>query len=336
MDSNHKGRSAIKLSRRSALIGAAAIVGTLPASLAIGQLNYPTRSVRIILPFGPGGVTDVITRLLAEKLSDKYGQRFVIENMPGAGGIAAARTMLGSPPDGHTLTLATNGTAITIALFKSLPFDAIREFEMVSMMALFDAVFAVTAESPFRTLQDFIAAAREQPGKLNVGTIVVGSSLNLAAELFKSEAGVDFQILPFRNSPEVIVALLRNDVQLLVEFHASVQSQIAEKKLRPLATSGVKRSPLTPNVPTVSESGVKGYDVTSWAALVAPKGTPPEIVSSLNQSIREVVGMPEVQKRFAELGTEAQASTPEEPMKRLREDIEKWSKVIEKAGIPKR
>jgi tripartite-type tricarboxylate transporter receptor subunit TctC len=330
-NSTRRDRGEFRISRRAAVIGAIA-TGALPVR-AGAQAKYPTRPVRIIVPFGPGGVTDVIMRIVAEKLADRLGQQFVVENQPGPGGIAAARSLLNSPADGYTLTLTTNGTALSVALFKALPFDPVNDFQPISMAGLFDAVFATSMNSPFKTLQDFISAAKERPGKLNVGTVVVGSSLNLAAELFKSVAGIDFQMVTFRNSSEVIVSQVRDDIHMLVEFYAAIRGPLADKQLRALATSGAKRSTFLPDTPTVSESGAPGYDVTSWAALVAKRGTPPEIVNLLNQSIRHIVTDQELRNRFAELGIEAQASTPEEPLARLREDIENWSTVVERAGI---
>ena len=208
-------------------------------------------------------------------------------------------------------------------------------FATISTIGSFDLVFATNAESEFKTLQDFIKAAREQPGKLNVGTINVGGTQNLAAELFKSLAGINFQIVPYRGTPDVIVALLRNDVQMLVEFYAPIKSTLLDNKIRAVATSGTERSPFFADVPTVAEAGVAGYEVTSWNGLFAPVGTPAEIIDLLNKTVREIVATPEVKQRYADLGIEAQASTPEQLKARLADDIAKWAAVIERAGIPK-
>jgi putative tricarboxylic transport membrane protein len=310
----------------------------LAASLtgpARAQAAYPNRPVRFILPFGAGGVADVTSRLTAEKLGDKLGQRFVVENQPGPGGINAARTVTSAAPDGYTLGLVTNGTAISVPLFKALPFDPVKEFALISTLGAFDLVFVVNAQSPFRTLQDFIKAARDQPGKLNVGTITVGGTQNLGAELFKSSAGLDFQIIPYRGSPEIIVSLLRNDVQLMIDFYAALRAGLADGKLRPLAVSGPTRSAALPDVPTVQESGVRDYEVTSWNGMFAPQGTPQDIIDLLNRSLREILAIPEVRKQYADVGIEAKASSPAELGARLRQDIDKWAKVIERAGIPK-
>jgi tripartite-type tricarboxylate transporter receptor subunit TctC len=316
------------------LAATAAAAGLWPA-FARAQQNYPSRPVRFILPFAAAGVADITSRLAAEKLGDKLGQRFVVENQPGPGGIAAARAVLSQAPDGHTLGLVTNGTSISAAIYKALPFDPVKEFATISTIGAFDLVFATNVDSEFKTMQDFMKAAREQPGKLNVGTINVGGTQNLAAELLKSSAGLNVQIIPYRGTPDVIVALLRNDVQLMVDFYAPMKPTLEDKKMRAVATTGPQRSPFFTDVPTVAEAGVAGYEVTSWNGLFAPAGTPAEIISVLNKTIREIVATPEVKQRYAELGIEAKASTPEELKARLAGDINKWAAVIERAGIPK-
>ncbi|MFN3656262.1 MAG: Bug family tripartite tricarboxylate transporter substrate binding protein [Pseudolabrys sp.] len=322
--------------RRGALAGlaAAALLALAPAGTA--QAKWPEKPIKIVLPFGAGGVADVTARIMADKLGDKLGQRVVIENMPGPGGISAARAVITSPPDGYTFALVTNGTAISVAAFKALPFDPLKDFEPVSMVGTFDLVFVVNAQSEYKTLGDFIKAAQAQPGKLNIGTIAVGGTQNLGAELFKSSANLNLQIVPYKNSPDIVVALLRNDVQMLVEFPPAVRGQVADGKLRILATSSPKPSPVLPNVPTVDQAGVKGFEVVSWNAIGAPKGTPKEIVDAMNKAMHEVLAMPEVKEAFAKVGVEAHASTPAELTSRLTADIKKWNAVIDKAGIPRK
>src|SRR5712692_8631851 len=326
-----------RVTRREVSAGlAAAAAGAFPAwRSARAQAHYPSRPVRFILPFGAAGVADITARLAAEKLGDKLGQRFVVENQPGPGGIAAARSVLSQAPDGYTLGLVTNGTSISAAIYKALPFDPVKDFATISTIGAFDLVFAANAESEFKTLQDFFKEARAQPGKLNVGTINVGGTQNLAAELLKSSAGLNVQIVPYRGTPEVIVALLRNDVQLMVDFYAPMKPTLLDQKIRAVATSGPQRSPFLADVPTVAEAGVPGYEVISWNGVFARVGTPPEIINILNKAIHEVVAAPEVKQRYADLGIEAKASTPEELKARLQGDIGKWAAVIERAGIPK-
>lgn len=313
---------------------AALILALAPLSQA--QAKWPEKPVKIILPFGAGGVADVTSRIMADKLTAILGQRVVIENMPGPGGINAARAVVNSVPDGYTMGLVTNGTAISVAAFNKLPFDPVKQFDMVSLLGEFDLVFCVNAKSDYKTLADFIKAAKAQPGKLNVGTISVGGTQNLGAELFKSLADVNVVIVPYKNSPDIVVALLRNDVQMLVEFPPAVKGQVAAGDLRVLATSGPKRSASMPDVPTVQEAGVKGYEVTSWNGVFAPKGAPKEAIDTMGKAMHEVLAMPEVKAAFEKVGVVAQASTPSELMERLTSDITKWDAVMAKAGIPKK
>ncbi len=326
-------RSMMKFARRSALraLPALALALAMPA-----QAAWPEKPIRLVLPFGPGGVADVTARIMADKLTEKLGQRVYVENMPGPGGIAAARAVISSAPDGYTLAYVTNGTAISVAAFNALPFDPVKDFAPVSMVGTFDLVLVANPDSEYKTLADFVKAAKANPGKLNIASIAVGSTQNLGAELFKSVAGLNVQIVPYKTSPDIIVALLRNDVQMMVDFPPAVQGQVNDGKLKILATSSPKRSALTPDIPTAIEAGVKGYEVVSWNGVGAPKGTPKEIVDTLNKAIGEVMAMPEIKASYAKVGVIAQASTPEELQKRLVEDIKKWDDVIVKAGIPKK
>jgi putative tricarboxylic transport membrane protein len=311
------------------------------AALMLGPLNgakaaWPEKPIKIVLPFGAGGVADVTARIMADKLGQKFGQRVVIENMPGPGGINAARAVITAPPDGYTMALVTNGTAISVAAFKSLPFDPVKDFEPVSMVGTFDLVFAVNSESEYKTLGDFIKAAKAQPGKLNIGTIAVGGTQNLGAELFKSMADLNVQIVPYKNSPDIVVALLRNDVQMQVDFPPAVQGQVNDGKIRVLATSSPQPSPLLKGISTVDQAGVKGFEVISWNAIGVPKGTPKEVITTMNKAMHEVLAMPDVKEQFAKVGVLAHASSPDEMMSRLTGDIKKWNAVIDKADIERK
>jgi tripartite-type tricarboxylate transporter receptor subunit TctC len=319
----------------AAVPAAAAAGGLVRTRPALGQGKYPNRPVTIVLPFGAGGNADVSSRLAAEKLSEKLGQRFIIENRPGAGGITAARSVVSAPADGYTLGLITSGTAISAALFKALPFDPVKQFDMISMMGVFELVFITAADSPYKTLQDFISMAKERPGKLNVGTVNVGSTQNLNAELLKTSAGIDFQIVPHRTTPEIIVTMLRHDVQLVSEFPAAVKGILADKKARALAVTGPTRTPSLPDVPTVAESGVPGYQVLAWNGFFGPAGLPKEVIQTVNQAMREILADETVKQRYFALGIEAKASSPEQLKKWLVDDIKKWSDLIQRAGIPK-
>ena len=302
---------------------------------ARAEAAYPSRPVRIVVPFAAGGVADTTVRVIAEKLSDRLGQRFFVDNMPGAGGIAAARMVIASPPDGYMLTILVNGTAASVSLFQKLPFDPVKDFAPVSTLAFFDLVFCTDASSPYKTLADFIAAAKAKPGGLNVGTINIGSTQNLSAELFKTAAGIDFTVVPFRGTPEVQVSLLQGNISLMIDMYATVKGNLADGKIRALASSAASRWESTPDVATLQESGVANYDVVSWNALFAPARTPPDVIKTLNSALQDILADTDVKKRLIELGIEAKASTPQELEDRLKSDIDKWAKVIEKAGIPK-
>ena len=315
-----------------ALAAAALMVTLAPPA----QAKWPEKPIKLVLPFGAGGVADVTSRIMAAKLSDKLGQQVIIENMPGPGGINAARAVITAPPDGYTLALVTNGTSISVAAFNKLPFDPVKDFAPVSMVGTFDLVFAVDAKSEFKTLQDFIRAARANPGKFNVGTVLLGGTQNLGAELFKSMTELNFQVVVYKNSPDIVVALTRNDVQMMVDFPPAVQGQVNAGTIRLLATSSPKRTALLPNLPTVDEAGVKGYEVISWNAVAAPKGTPKDVIETLNKAMHEVLATPELKAQFNKVGVEPHASTPEELESRLTGDIKKWDAVITKAGIAKK
>jgi putative tricarboxylic transport membrane protein len=327
--------SKTRITRRTFSTSALATAAALGMPQVVRAQAYPSRPVRMILPFAAGGVADVTSRLLADRLGDKLGQRFVVENTPGPGGIAAGRAAASAAPDGYTLYLITNGTAISVAIYKQLPFDPVKDFSPISSVGNFELVFAVKADSPYKTLGDLIKAAGAQPGKLNIGTIAVGSTQHLGAELFRSSAKVNIQLIPYKTSPDVTVGLLRNDIQMMIDFYAAMRAGMTDKSMRPLATSGPTRATFMPDVPTVAEAGVPGYEVLSWNALGAPRGTPQPIIDTLNKAIREVLAMPDVIKRYQEVGITARASTPEEVSKRLVADIKKWSDVIERAKIPK-
>ena len=313
-----------------ALAALAAIAGRGPA-----QSNYPDRPVRVVVPFGPGGVADVTARLVFDKLGAKLGRNFVVENMPGAGGIAAAHAALAAGADGYTLAFFTNGTAISASLFEHLPFDPLKQFVPISALGDFDLVFAAAANSTIRTLGEYLTAARARPGTLNVGSIVVGSTQNLTAQLFKSMSAAEIIIVPYRTSPDELVALLRGDIQLEIEFYAALAPSLQSGQVRALATSGPQRSPELPDIPTVREAGVPDFDVTSWNALYAPAGTPAAVIDKLNQALNEVLADPDLKERALVLGIDAKGSTPAEIDARMRSDIDKWATVIASAGIPK-
>ena len=304
-------------------------------STASAQSSYPARPVRIVIGFGPGGLADITMRLLGQKLTELTGQQVTIENRPGAGGVVAAGAVTSAAPDGYTLFVLSSGIAISKSLLKSMPFDPVADFAPISTVAYFDLLILTRAQSSLRTMDDVLAAARANPGKFNIGTINPGSTQNLTAELLKSATGVNMTIVPHRSTPEVLTALLRDDVQIMVESYAALKAQIDDGQVRPLAASGDARSPMLPKVATLRESGIAA-EVVGWNALVAPAQTPKDVVALINRHINTIVAMPDFRQRLLDLGTEARASTPEELGARLSADIGKWAAVVKQAGLEPR
>lgn len=327
----------LTLTRRSTLqaLGTAAATAVLPG-LSFAQTKWPNDPIKFVVPFGAGGVGDITSRIAAEKIGDKLGQRLFIENQPAAGGITAARSVASAAPDGNTVTLFSNGTAISVGLFKQLPFDPVKQFRPVSTISFFDFIFVTAADQPYKTLGDILSAARANPGKLNIGTIAIGSTQHLSAELFKTQANVDIRVVNFRTTPDLMLAVMRKDVDLIVDSYASLKSNIEDGSLRALATSSGTRSQWLPNLPTAQEAGVPNFDVLSWNAIYVRAETPDEIVNKLGATMREVLADEDTKKRMLAIGVEARGGTPEETLKRLTDDITRWTAVIDKAGIEKR
>jgi tripartite-type tricarboxylate transporter receptor subunit TctC len=322
-----------------ALVRAVILVGTIlfaPPSAVWAQQAYPRQPLRFVVAFGPGGVGDTTARLVAEKLGNKLGQRVVVENMPGGGGIAAARAVLSAPPDGHTLALLTNGTSISVSLFKNLTFDPLTDFAPVTKIGKFEFFVAANAGSPYRSLGDVIKAARDNPGKLNIGTVNPGSTQHLSAMLLKSTAGIEFQWVPFRNSPDLLVALLRGDLDAAIDAYAALRGNIDDGKVRPLATTAPTRSPVLPDVPTAKEAGAGEFEATAWNGLFVKAGTPPDIIAQLNKAMTEVLSDPDLTQRFLQMGIVPEPTSPEALTTFFKGDIAKWADVIAKNKIEQR
>lgn len=323
------------LNRRTVL--GAALAATLISNTATvhAQVPFPSKTVRIVVPFAAGGVGDLTARTVAQKLAELLGQSVVIENRPGAGGVVAADTVARAEPDGHTLFLMSNGTAVTAGLFKSLPFDTVKDFTPVSTLGYFDIALVVPATSPHKTLAELVNFGKANPGKLNVGSINIGSTQNLAAELFKSTAGIDAQVVPFNGTPALIGAVRGQQVDVAVEILGPMLTQIQGGAVRALAVTGEKRSIVLPDVPTAVEAGVKDFVASSWNALAVPSKTPRAVVDRLQRDIATTLADPAVREKLRGLNIDARASTPEQTAALLASDIRRWSAVIDRAGIPK-
>ncbi len=298
--------------------------------------SYPSKPVRIIVPYGPGGIADVTMRLVAQNLSQHFGQQFFIENRPGAGGVVGMQAARDAPADGYTLAMIGGGLTIAKALFKSLPYNIETDFTPISTTASYGLVITAKAGAPYKTIMDVIAAAKAHPGTLNFGTINAGSAQNLSAELFRTMAGLDVTIIPYKATPDLTNAVLRGDVDIAFEYFVGFQSPITNGQMNVLATTARERASNLPNVPTVIESGLAGYDVTSWNGLAVPKGTPADIVTLLNRAVDNALKSPEVQRFSNEAGMDARSMSTDDLRNRIKTDVARWAQVIEKAGIKKR
>jgi tripartite-type tricarboxylate transporter receptor subunit TctC len=298
--------------------------------------NYPSKPVRVIVPYGPGGIADVTMRMVAQNMSQHFGQQFFIENRPGAGGVVGMQSAKEAAPDGYTMVMVGGGLTIAKALFKSLPYNIETDFTPVSTTASYGLVIATKLDSAYKNIKDVIAAAKAKPGTLNFGTINAGSAQNLSAELFRTMAGIDVTIVPYKTTPDLANAVLRGDVDVAFEYYVGFQSPITNNQMTVLATTGHERAGNLPNAPTVIESGLPGYEVTSWNGLAVPTGTPAEIVTLLNRAVADALKSPEVQRLSTAAGMDARGMSPDDLRHRIKSDVAKWTQVIDKAGIEKR
>jgi tripartite-type tricarboxylate transporter receptor subunit TctC len=320
--------------RRSVLLGSLSVAlgWALMPSLAQAQ-TFPSKPLRLVVPNAAGGGADLTARAVGQRMSETLGQPVVVDNKPGAGGIVAGESVVHAPADGYTLLLISSGTAVSAALFKSLPYDTVRDFVPVAPLASFDLVIVSDAKSRFKTLNELVAFAKANPGKLNIGTPNIGTTQHLAAELFKSVAGIDVQIVPFNGTPAVINALRGGQIDAGLDILSPLLAQIRSKALVPLAVTGDKRSRVLPDTPTAQESGVKGYSAASWNGLAAPAGTPKDVVARLNHEVNAALRDPAVKKKLEDLTLDPMPGTPEQAGALLSHDIKRWGEVIQRAHI---
>jgi tripartite-type tricarboxylate transporter receptor subunit TctC len=317
----------------------AAAIFLLGSCLATGPASadtYPSRPIRLLHGFAAGGAADTLSRIIADGLSKKLGQPIIVEAKPGAGGNIAADAVAKAAPDGYTLGLVTGAHAISAATYKSLSYQPAESFEMISTLVYYALVIAVGSDHPAKSLAELIARAKEKPGTLSFGSVGFGSTHHLAGELLNAMAGIDIMHVPYRGDSQSLTALLSGEVPVVVGTPVLLAPQIQSGAIRGLAVTSPKRTALLPDVPTVEEAGVKGYDVRTWAGLLAPKGTPPSIVGALNAATLDVLKDPELRQRLeTAVGGEVRGSTPDEMKKLIESEIAKWSAVVERAKIPK-
>lgn len=312
---------------------AGALLGLCLATPLQAQQPYPSRAITLIVPFAPGGIADVTARAVAEAMAKDLGQPVVVDNRPSAGSIVATQAVARATPDGHTLLLMSNGNAVSVGLFKKLPYDTLKDLSPVSTLGFFDLAAFVPANSRFSTLQQALQHAQAHPGKLTVGTIAVGSTQHLAAKLFETVVGADFLTVPYKGSPAVMSALRSGEIDLALEIVGPMLPQVSAGAVRALAVTGAQRNPALPEVPTMQQAGIAGYNVSSWNAIAAPAGTPSAIIERLNRSIRTALATPATAAKLEKLGMRLQAGSPEQTQTLLASEIKRWGEVITKAKI---
>lgn len=319
----------------SCAIGLLSLACASHTNAADAGSDYPSRPITIVVPFAAGGAGDLTTRVFAQKLAQIVSQPVVILNRPGAGFANSATMVAHARPDGYTVFLSGNGADISSVLFRSLPYK-LADFRHVSSVVYFDLAVLADGHSKYRSIADFIADAKAQPGKLNIATVSTGSTQNLAASLLKMKAGIDVQIVPFETTSEVLSAVRGGSVQAVVEVIPSVLGQVSSGALRALAVTSSARFAGLPQVPTLAESGLPGFDATSWSGLSVPVKTSDAVVNRLAAATATALNDPDVKRKMLMLGADARADTPEQMTRLVQADTAKWQQVIRQAGIPQR
>jgi len=326
------GRTTMMLPRA---LGAAllALAATTTATTQVFAQDYPARPVRLVVPFGAGGPADVYARVLAQHLTEQLKQTFVVENRPGAGSIIGTDAVAKSAPDGYTLLVMSNTHTTNESLVANKPFQLMRDFVAVAPINYSDLIMVVHPSVPAKDLKEFIALAKSKAGGLNYASSGAGTPYHMAGELFKSMSGTDIVHVPHKASGEARSAVLGGHVQMMFDAITTMTSNVTAGQVRALATTGAKRSALTPDVPTAAEAGVPGYEATIWLGVMAPAGTPKPVVDRLNAEIAKVIARPDVKEAWAKQGAVPMTMTPAEFDAYLKGDIEKWAKVVAAAGI---
>jgi tripartite-type tricarboxylate transporter receptor subunit TctC len=318
-----------KVARHLALVVAAVLIA---APVAVAQ-TYPTKPVKLVVPFPPGGSLDITGRLLAQKLTEAWGQPVVVENKPGAGGNIGADLVAKSVPDGYTILLGALSThAVNPSLYAKMPYDAAKDFAPITLIAITPNVLVVNAASPVNNVREFIAYAKANPGKLSFGSGSSGSAGHLAGELFKVETGTDAVHVPFKGGAPATQALLAGDTQFMFDNLANAMAQVKAGKLKALAVTTAKRSPLVPDLPTMAEAGLPGFDISTWYGLFAPAGTPPAVVAKWNAEVTKILNAPDVRARLVADGAEPAPNTPEQFAQMIASELVKYARIVKISG----
>lgn len=315
-----------------AALGLAVSAGAQAQSPPSPAASYPSKPVRLVVPYPPGGPTDIVARLVAQKLSEQTGQQFIVDNRPGAGGNPGAELVARSPADGHTLVVATTAHAINPSLFKNLGYSLSKDFAPVSQLTSGPLVIVVNPQLPVRNVAELVALAKARPGELNFASSGNGQSTQLSAELFAAMAGVRMNHIPYKGSAPALTDTMGGQTQLMFDTMLSALPHVKAGKLRALAVTSAARSPVAPDVPTVAESGLPGYEAIAWNGLLAPAGTPAEVLARLSAELRTALAAPDVRDRFEAQGFAAAWSTPADFGRFMAAEVDKWAGVVKTSG----
>jgi len=310
---------------------AALLLGCLPL-MAAAQGAYPHKPIRMIVPYPPGGPTDVLGRIVAQKLSESLGQQVVVENRPGASGMIGAELVAKAAPDGYTLLTNASIHVINPSLYPKMNFDALRDFAPVSLIAQVPLILVVNPGLPVKSVQELIALGKAEPNRLNFGSSGNAAAPHLAGESFKIATGIQMQHVPYKGSAPALTDLIGGQVQLIFDSMPSAMPHVKSGKIRALAVTTAKRSPTVPDLPTIAESGVPGFDISTWYGVWAPAGTPKDIVNKVSAEIAKALQQPAVRERLAALGAEPVGNTPEEFAAYCQSELAKWSKIVRESG----
>jgi tripartite-type tricarboxylate transporter receptor subunit TctC len=318
-------------SRRPFLLAALALAAAAP--FTAGAQAYPAKPITVIVPFAAGGTTDILARVIGQALNKELGQSVIVDNRAGAGGNIGAQLAAKAAPDGYTLFMGTVGThAINQSLYKKMPFDPVKDFAPLTRVAMVPNLLVAHPSKPYKTVKELIAYAKANPGKVNFGSSGSGSSIHLSGELFNALAKVDMVHVPYKGSAPAVSDLIGGQIDIMFDNMPSAIQHVRAGKLRPLAVTTAKRAPELPEVPTIAEAGVPGYEATSWFGMFAPAGTPAPVVARLHGALVKVLADPEVKKKLAEQGAEPYSEKPEQFAEFIRKETAKWSKVVKDSG----